>query len=283
MKTLSTTPRLNRLFGADGKCFAVALDHAVHHEPSFLDGIENLAQVIATVAPLGPDAMLLSVGQAHLLQNLAGKNKPALILRTDPTNFYSHPTPGHVFCQMIERPVEQALALDAASVIANLFWAPDQPDLHHQCLSNICKLKAECERFGVPLVVETLLMIHDSQGRGYRPDLDICRNVSLVRQAAELGADIIKSGPVENVDDYHRIIEAAAGKPVLPLGGPKIPDEVVLSRTHALIQQGARGIVYGRNVFQHPQPERITKACRAIVHEGASLAQAMEILNHERD
>jgi DhnA family fructose-bisphosphate aldolase class Ia len=275
---MSVTPRLNRLFAADGKCFEVALDHGVHNEPSFLSGIENLKQVVSTVARANPDAILLSVGQAHWLQELPGKRKPALVLRGDPTNLYSTPTPKHAFCHLIDNAVEQAIALDAASLVVNLIWAPDQPDLYHQCLANICRLKPLCERYGLPLMVEPLGMLPDKRRGGYKLDPDIRRTVSLARQAVELGADVVKADLAENVHEYHRIVEAASPRPLLPRGGSRVSERELLERTFALMQQGVSGIVYGRNVYQHPHPENMIRACQAIVHEGATVSQAMSIL-----
>jgi len=276
---MSVQPRLNRLFGLDGKCFEVAIDHGMHNEWNFLDGIENLRQAVNKIVAANPDAILLSPGQAHLLQHLPGKQKPCLVLRTDPTNLYGSPTPKHVFCQLIHDPVEQALALDAVSIVVNLLWAPDQPDLYHQCLKNVCSVKPACERFGMPLMVEPLVMAPDENHKGYKPDPDIRKSVALVRQAVELGADVIKAETAENLEGYFKVIEAASGKPVLPRGGSRVSDKEVLSRTYSLMQQGASGIVYGRNIYQHPNPERIIRACQAIVHDAADIAQASRILN----
>jgi class I fructose-bisphosphate aldolase len=279
---MSTAPRLNRLFGADGKCFVVAMDHGVHNEPSFLPGIENLKQAISTVAAAQSDAILLSMGQAHLLQDLAGKDKPALVVRADPINLCNTPTPRHVFCHLIDDAVGQALAWDAVSIVVNLWWAPDQPDFHHQCLKNVSRVKPQCERYGMPLMVEPLVMLPNKRGAGYKPDPDIRKTVALVRQAVELGADVVKAESSENLQEYYKVIETASPKPVLPRGGSRISDEEILSRTFTLMQQGASGTVYGRNVYQHPHIERIVRACMAIVHEGASVSQAMSILNGRR-
>lgn len=276
---MSVNPRLNRLFAGDGKCFEVALDHGIHNECGFLSGIECLRDAIKVLVAAEPDAVLLSVGQARLLQEHCGRQKPSLVLRTDPTNLYETPTPRHVFCQLINEPVEQALALDAVSVVVNLLWTPDQPALYHQCIKNVCQLKPRCERFGMPLMVEPLVMRLDEQGN-YQPEPDIRRNVALVRQAVELGADVVKAESFENLDEYPQIIEAASGRPVLPRGGSRVSDEEVLRRTFVLMQKGASGIVYGRNVFQHPRPECMARACKAIVHRGVPVAEALAILGN---
>jgi DhnA family fructose-bisphosphate aldolase class Ia len=156
------------------------------------------------------------MGQAHLLQDLAGKDKPSLVVRADPTNLYNTSTPRHVFCHLIDDAVGQALALDAVSIVVRLLWAPDQPDLYHQCLQNVSRLKPQCVRYGMPLMVGPLVMLPNKRGGGYRPDPDLRRTVALVRQAVELGADVVKADPSGNLREYSKVIETASPNPVLP-------------------------------------------------------------------
>jgi DhnA family fructose-bisphosphate aldolase class Ia len=94
----------------------------------------------------------------------------------------------------------------------------------------------------------------------------------------ELGADVVKADPCSNLNEYYRVVEAASPKPVLPRGGARVSEKEILTRTFTLINQGVSGIVYGRNVFQHSHPQRMVRACKAIVHEGAGVAQALAIL-----
>lgn len=275
---MSITPRFNRLFSTAGKCFDVAIDHGFFNEVSFLSGIENMKAAIETIVKANPDAIQLSPGQAGLLQSIPGKQKPSLVLRTDVANVYGKELPSHLFSQLIANPVEQAVALDAACVVVNLLLLPNQPELYHQCVENVCKLKPACERYGMPLMVEPLVMQSNDKAGGYMVDGDLNKILPLVRQAVELGADIIKADPCDDVEQYHLVVEAASGKPVLPRGGGRASDEEILTRTHTLMQQGASGIVYGRNVIQHPNPEAMTRAFMAIVHDGADVSQAMAIL-----
>ena len=44
------------------------------------------------------------------------------------------------------------------------------------------------------------------------------------------------------------------------------------------LHQGAAGIVYGRNVIQHPNPKGITRALMAMVHDGASVKTALKLV-----
>jgi DhnA family fructose-bisphosphate aldolase class Ia len=271
-------PRLNRLFAADRRCFDVAIDHGFFNEPGFLTGIENMAGAVESVVDAAPDAVQLTVGQAHRLQDIPGKDKPALVLRTDVANVYGNTLPAHVFSQLISEPIEQALRLDAACVVVNLFQIPEQAQLYHQCISNIAALKSLCIHYGMPLMVEPLVMMPNNRAGGYMVDGDIDKIVPLVRQAVELGADIIKADPSDALSAYHRVIETAGGTPVLVRGGGRVTDEEILTRTYRLMQEGATGIVYGRNVVQHPSPRGITRALMAIVHENATPAQVASLL-----
>ncbi len=274
---MSVTSRLNRLFASDGNCFDLAIDHGFFNEMSFLSGIENMEKTIEAMVAAGPDAIQLSPGQAPLLQQIAGP-KPALVFRADVANVYASPHPSYLFNQLTDDAVEQAVRLDAACVVVNVIYAPEQPRLHHQCLTNVGRLKPACARFGMPLMVEPLVMQVNERTEAYAVDGDIQKIIPLVRQAIELGADIIKADPSDDLDQYHRVVEAAAGKPVLPRGGGKVSEEEVFSRTYQLMQQGAAGIVYGRNVIQHGKPQQMVSALMAIVHDGADVARAQAIL-----
>jgi len=44
------------------------------------------------------------------------------------------------------------------------------------------------------------------------------------------------------------------------------------------MDQGAKGIVYGRNVTQHADPAKMTRALMAVVHNGQAADEALKIL-----
>jgi fructose-bisphosphate aldolase, class I len=275
---MSTTPRLNRLFGADGRCFDVAVDHGFFNEPSFLSGIEQMHRVVRVLVEAAPDAIQLSLGQAPLLQSVPGPQKPALVLRTDVANVYGRRLPRHLFSQLIDEPVEQALRLDAACVVVNLLLLPDQPELHHACVVNVARLEPVCQRFGMPLMVEPLVMRPNEEAGGYQVDGDPEKIVPLVRQAVELGADVIKADPTDPIDAYRAAVEIAGDVPVLVRGGGRASDHEILRRTHDVIRLGASGIVYGRNVIQHENPAAMTRALMAVVHDGTGPNEALAML-----
>ena len=276
---MSTAFRLKRLFHPRSqRCFDVAIDHGFFNEYGFLAGIENIAQAVATVAAAGPDAIQLTVGQAKHLQQLPGRLKPSLVLRLDVANVYGKKLPRRLYSHMIADAVEQAVRLDAACMCVNLFQIPDEPEVGEQCVENILRLKPDCERLGMPMMIEPLVFQPNEKAGGYMVDGDEKKIIPLVRQAAELGADIIKADPTDNVSLYHKVIEAAGSVPVLVRGGGKVGDREILQRTHDLLAQGASGIVYGRNIIQHAKPAAITKALMGIVHDGLTVDQALAIV-----
>lgn len=271
--------RLNRLFNPkSNRCFDVALDHGFFCEHDFLAGIENIKQAINTVVTAAPDAIQLTVGQAPVLQGILGRQKPSLVLRTDVANVYGRVLPRTLFSRMIKDPVEQALRLDATCVVVNLFQIPNQPEVTDQCIQNILAIKPDCDRYGMPLMVEPLVFQPNEKAGGYMVDGDIKKILPLVRQAVELGADIIKADPTSDPNLYHQVVEIAGAAPVLVRGGSRASDEEILLRTETLIRQGVAGIVYGRNIIQNPNPAGMTRALMAVVHSNTSASAAAAFL-----
>lgn len=271
--------RLKRLFNAkSGRCFDVAVDHGFFNEPGFLKGIESMPKTIATLVAAGPDAIQLTIGQARHLQSLPGRQKPSLVLRVDTANIYGKTLPDDRFSAMIEDAALQAVQLDAACVCVNLFQIPGAPDVTGQCVDNILRLKVDCDRYSIPMMVEPLVFAPNEKAGGYMVDGDVVKIMHLVRQAVELGADIIKADPTDDVSQYHQVVETAGGIPVLVRGGGRVPDREILERTAGLLAQGVHGIVYGRNVIQHEKPAGITKSLMAMLHDGAGVDEALGMI-----
>lgn len=278
-----TQYRLNRLFDArSGRALDVAVDHGAFHEHGFLAGIEDMPRTVETLVDAGPDAIQLTLGQAPLLQRIRGKRKPALVMRTDIANVYNSPLESPLHSVHVPDAIEEAVRLDAVAVCVNLLDLPGRPEIREQCIRSILALRSDARRFGMPLMVEPLVMRIGDGAEGYSVDGDTEKIVTLVRQARELGADLIKADPTDDVSDYHRVVQAAADTPVLVRGGGRVDDRTLLERTAAVLAQGARGIVYGRNVIQHADPAGITAALMAVVHRDAPVDEALALIGGAR-
>ena len=268
--------RLSRLFNK-GRCLDIAVDHGFFGEGTFLTGIEDMKSAVLTLVDAAPDAIQLTLGQAKYLQDVDNKQRPSLVLRTDVANVYGKEVPDHMFSISISDPVLTAVRQDAAIVVVNLFDLPSRPEMREACIRNIVKLRAECEFYGMPLMIEPLVM-KEVNGGGYSSDGAVEKIVPLVRQAVELGADVIKADPTDDPMDYAKVIKIAGDIPVLVRGGGRVGDLELLQRTRDVLDIGAAGIVYGRNIIQHANPTKMTRALMAMLHNDASVDTAMALL-----
>ncbi len=273
---LTKKARLNRLM-KHGRCLDVAIDHGVCNEPSFMNGLQDMAAVVAMLVDAGPDAIQMNYGQSDLLQSLPGQSRPALVMRVDMGNPYNRTRHRSMWAMMQNEsdPILPALRMDAACVVVNLFMLPDEPDLFRQCVQNISRLGNDCEKYGMPLMIEPLVMQPNENG-GYLVDGDTEKVVTLVRLAREMGADIIKADPTDDPADFHHVVQAARC-PVLVRGGGKADLRRVIETSAALIAQGAHGMVYGRNIYQHDNPRAVVAALMALIHDGADAEAAWGI------
>ncbi|MCZ4292168.1 class I fructose-bisphosphate aldolase [Hoeflea alexandrii] len=276
---LSSKARMNRMF-TNGGCLDVALDHGVCNEPGFLRGLENMETVVSTLIDAKPDAIQMAYGQADLLQSRPEKDKPALVMRIDMGNPYNDQRHRVMWSELQnhDEPIIGALEMDAACVVVNLFMLPDEPDLFRQCVKNISRVRAACHTYGMPLMIEPLVMLPNDVRGGYQVDGDAEKIITLVRLASEMGADIIKADPTTNPEDFYRVVETAR-VPVLVRGGGKEDLKTVLQKSAQLMGQGARGMVYGRNIYQHDNPKAVVNALMAMIHHGASGDEAWDIYN----
>lgn len=270
--------RMRRLFNPrSGRCLDIAVDHGFFGQGAFLAGIEDLSAAVTVLAAAAPDAIQLTPGQARLLQNQGGRERPALVMRTDVANVYGSQLPDHMFSVIARDAVLTAVRLDAACVVVNLLDLPGRPEVREACIRNVMDLRNDCDEYGMPLMVEPLVMKETAAGP-YTVNGEVDLIVPIVRQAVELGADVIKADPTDNPADYHDVIRTASGIPVLIRGGGRVSDEEIFTRTEALLKQGAAGLVYGRNIIQHDNPAGMTRALMAMLHDGADAQQALAIL-----
>ena len=115
----------------------------------------------------------------------------------------------------------------------------------------------------------------------YTVNGDVDLIVPIVRQAVELGADVIKADPTDDTSLYGEVVRTASGIPVLIRGGGRVSDEEVFTRTAALLAEGAAGLVYGRNIIQHENPGGMTRALMSMLHDGADASTAARFLDSQ--
>jgi fructose-bisphosphate aldolase, class I len=271
MSSAPRPPRLRRLLPAgSGRGFVVALDHGFFGVPADLTAIEDLAGVLDAATAVGPDGVLMSAGQARLLADIDGRPLPALTVRGDVTNLYL--SPDHAESDIVDDAALRAVRLDAAALLINLLDADDDPSVRQACLRNVFAARSACEHFGLALMVEPI-PFERRDGR-YYDVADEERLVPLVRQAVEAGAQVIKAGILPDERAMRRAIGVCGDVPYLARGGSKGDDVAVLELTRHLLDCGAAGVVFGRNIFQHDRPAAMAAALKALIHDDASTERA---------
>ena len=71
--------------------------------------------------------------------------------------------------------------------------------------------------------------------------------------------------------------------PVVVAGGPKLnTEEDIFNLVHNAIADGAVGVDMGRNIWQNDHPIAVIKAIRAIVHEKATVKEAVSLFESEK-
>jgi fructose-bisphosphate aldolase, class I len=263
--TLGTKIRLERLKNpASGRILTVAVDHA----PSYgvLRGLESIQQVVDAVAAAGPEALLLMKGTAsRCFAPHAGR--VALILKS------STLSPYHPQHDVWVSPVEDAVRLGADAIaMALTVGSPQQADL----LANLGALVRQAEQVGMPVIVHA----YPNGEMVPRDEVYSAARVGYAsRLAMELGVDIVKTFYTGSAETFGQVVERAAPVLVVAAGGPRLEtDADVLHMAHSVVQAGAAGITFGRNIWQSVDPGRLIGALKCILHENGTVEEAHRLL-----
>lgn len=255
--------RIERLFNRNtGRSIMVPMDHGVSVGP--IAGIEDLRNAVSAVAEGGADAVIGHRGLIRCGHRKCGRDLGLLMHLSSSTDLSPQPNR-----KCLTATVEDALAngADGVSVHVNV-GDPNE----YEMLSDLGKIAGIAERWGMPLMV----MMY---GRGPKiaNSLDADVIAHCARVAVELGADIVKVNYTGDMDSFLRVTEGCC-VPVLIAGGPKTETtRDFLQMVKESLMAGAAGLSVGRNIFQHANPAKLVAALRAIVHENASVDDALAI------
>ena len=140
-------------------------------------------------------------------------------------------------------------------------------------LEQLGTISRDCEEWGIPL----LAMMYPRGKKVINPH-DPENVAHAARIGAELGADLIKTVYTGDIDSFRNVVRGCP-IPVVIAGGPKTStDKEFLEMIDGAMEAGARGVAIGRNVFQHKDPIRITRAISEIVHGRRPVEEALEQL-----
>lgn len=252
--------RLGRLFdGATGRSFITAIDHAV--TLGVPEGGEDALGTLGKVIDGGPDAVLVGPGLLNKAGHLfACKEAPAPIVRCD--FIINHPflnDLGEGYRQICS--AGNAVRLGAEAVVMFLMIGAGNGELFKENVTAVTEMAEAAHNVGLPLIVESVLW-----GTRVENKKDPEMLAFGARMAVELGADAIKTEYTGDPATMRDIISSCPA-PVLLLGGSKSDDpEALWTGTKNAIDVGAKGVIYGRNVWQTDDPVAVSRRLREIIH-----------------
>lgn len=251
--------RTRRLFDREsGRSFMAAFDHGlVTRVPDAV----NALRIVEKVIDGGPDGVLVSPGMLERSGHLfAFRGAPAPIVRSD-FMFMDESLEELGDQYRVLLTPKDAAGLGAEGMVMYLVLGVDKGDVFVENVRSIANTTRKAHQLGLPVIVETVLWgsrVSDS------------RDPNLLaygcRMAAELGADIIKTEYTGDPKTFVPIVEGCPA-PILTLGGPKVDsEEGLVEITQGAMEAGAKGVVYGRNIWQADDPARVSSAVREVVH-----------------
>ncbi|MGH2617729.1 MAG: class I fructose-bisphosphate aldolase [Thermomicrobiales bacterium] len=266
--------RLGQLFDrGSGRSFIAAFDHGVTLGPK--PGSEHVLEGLARIIAGNPDGILISPGTMKIGGQLfAFHGAPVPIVRADwifnievfpglPAALQD-PRQGESY-EVICSP-EDALAMGAGAITMFLVVGTAEGAGFASNTRQVAASIQAARRVGMPVIVESVLW-------GAR--MDDKRDPELLafaaRVAAELGADAIKTAYTGDPETMRQVVEGCP-VPVLVLGGVRSSNpELVLEATRGALDAGARGVVYGRNVWQADDPIMMCGLLREVIHRPAAV------------
>ena len=259
--------RLERIMARDnGRTVIIPMDHGVTVGP--IEGLEDMKRAVQMVVDGGANAIVEHKGIIRAGHRGGGRDIGLIIHLSASTALGPDPNEKTLVCT-----VEESLQLgaDAVSVHVNL-GALTEPEMLH----NLGQVSHDCTKWGMPLVA----MMY-TRGEKIANQFDVKYVKHAARVGAELGADIVKCVYTGSVETFREVVEGCP-VPVCIAGGEKMEsDREILEMVAGSLEAGGKGVSIGRNVFQHRHPQLMVKAICKVVHENATVDDALKILKEK--
>lgn len=262
--------RLGRIFDQQsGNCLIVAYSHGVIMGP--LSGMRSLDEMKrATMAMANVDGLMIAPGTVTQLEDaFIGKQRPALFIHFDYQSYVRKVLPYPVGATVELGTVESALTAGADAIMSYQYIGHEDPEIEKLEIQRNARIARECDRLGMVYMIEGL-----SARENTHPETKHDASVIALsaRIAADLGADIVKIQPPATADspiNLEAVAEIAETCPVplLLAGGAKCATkEMAYEIAEQSMRAGARGLVFGRNIFEADDIDAEVNRYRQIVH-----------------
>ena len=256
------------LLQSDRKALVVAIDHAM--SSGVVPGWEHPAERLEAVLAGEPDAILTTFGILKCFGSMIRLRARTLLRLDGGLSDYLESWGEYTQWESLYS-VEDALRLGADAVIVNFFLGGP---IELKTTAAVARAASDCLRWGMPLVVEALPARTSTSSSMTDPE----RVASAARIAAELGADLIKTYYTGSIESF-RDVTSSCPVPVLIAGGEKMDSErAVIQMVKESLDAGGAGVFFGRNIWQHARPAHMVRALRALIHDRASVDQALDML-----
>ena len=239
--------RLNRIM-RKGRMLCIPMDHGVSNGP--IKGLEDPHRTIYECEGAGLTSVIVNKG---IIRTLPRPPRIGILVHFSSSTSLSL-SPNR---KMLTGTVEEAVRLGADGVSLHInVGCKEEPEM----LEHLGLTAERCHRWGMPLLAmmyprgENVKDPHDPEVVGHA-----------ARIGAECGADIVKTVYTGDTDSFSRIVKSTP-VPVVVAGGPKTGTDLeLLTMTEEVMRAGAAGVTYGRNIFAHENPRKITDALAAVV------------------
>lgn len=262
---LGIRKRLSRIFDRNShRTIIVPMDHGMTIGAP--EGLVDIGRAVSDMALGGADAVLMHKGLIRASGCADDHTDLGLIMHLSASTSFSPSGNTKVLIGTVEEAIR--LGADAVSIHIDLGDTNERDLLHTAGI-----IANDCGRWGMPL----LMMLY---GRG--PLIRDSFNVDVVAQCArvgaELGADIVKVPYTGSPETFRKVTEGCCC-PVVIAGGEMIDsDRRLFEMVRGSLDAGGAGLSMGRNVFDHPRRALFMKALSAMVHNDATVEEALALM-----
>jgi fructose-bisphosphate aldolase/2-amino-3,7-dideoxy-D-threo-hept-6-ulosonate synthase len=243
----------------DGRIVNVPMDHGITIGAT--DGLRDIESTVDAVTRGGADCVLTQKGLADRVH--PNKNGKGYVIHLNGSTTIGPDAND-------KRPTGSVEAAIRAGADAVSFHINVGSDHEPRQIEHLATVTDDAERYGVPVLAMTYARgpgvdEHDADSLGHA-----------VRLGEELGADVVKTAYSGDGGSFERVVESTA-VPVIMAGGSPQSDREMLANVRGAMDAGAAGVSMGRSVFQHDDPEAMTRAVASVVHEDHSADEALEV------
>ena len=253
--------RLARILN-EGRMLCIPMDHGISNGP--IKGLEDIHSVIYECSSAGLTCVLVNKG---IIKSMPRPPNIGIIAHFSASTSIG-PTPNR---KILIGSVEEAIRLgaDAVSLHINI-GSKEEPEM----LQKLGMISDKCDEWSVPLVA---MMYPRGENIKNPHDPEIVAHAA--RVGAEAGADIIKAVYTGDPASFRRVVRGCP-VPIVIAGGPKAnTDREILEMCEGAMMAGAKGVTFGRNIFQHKNPPTIVRALYKIIIEKRNVREAMKELD----